>query len=74
MESVTYEMLSNNLNGPITTLNENLNTQQQCNQFNVAVGLISFVLAIEMLFLLYFWIKQNLKPISTRNLIARLNN
>ena len=74
MESVSYETLNNNLSGPINTVQEQINTAVLCNKFNVAIIFVSIVIGIEMFLLLLICIKLNLKPISTRNLLARLNN
>ena len=74
MESVSYETLANNLNDPITNVQEQLTKANLCNQFNIAIVIISIVIGIELIILLVIVIKLNLKPISTRNLLARLNN
>jgi len=74
MESVSYDTLNNNLNGPINTVQAQLNNSLQCPQLNVAIIGICIAFGLELFILIILIIRLNIKPTSTRSLLARLNN
>ena len=67
MESVTYEQLTNNLTEPT-------NNSIICNKLTVATIIVSVFISLEVIWLIFLLVWFNLKPISTRGLMVRLNN